>query len=85
MGTGLSDKNNWLAAIGEHLQGAIDGTEQMVQIDKIVQHPHFACTYILWCYVGGVKWSCVHVWLNPNSTIFFTDIVHVLEKSSVAV
>jgi len=47
MGTGLSDKNNWLAAIGEHLQGAIDGTEQMVQIDKIVQHPHFACTYIL--------------------------------------
>ncbi|XP_045214354.2 uncharacterized protein LOC123564677 isoform X1 [Mercenaria mercenaria] len=44
-GEGLSDKENWVAVFGEHYQGIMDGTEQFVDIDKIVKHPDFILAY----------------------------------------
>lgn len=43
VGEGLSDKNLWLASLGEHLQGEEDGTEQIIDIVEIVKHPGFTC------------------------------------------
>lgn len=40
-GQGLSDKDNWDVVLGEHYQGFMDGTEQFVNIDKLIRHPDF--------------------------------------------
>lgn len=44
-GEGLSDKDNWVAVLGEHYQGIMEGTEQFVNIDKIIRHPGFVLAY----------------------------------------
>ncbi|KAH3689116.1 tryptase-like isoform X1 [Dreissena polymorpha] len=37
----MSDKTNWRAVLGEHVQGREDGTEQKLKLDKIVTHPNY--------------------------------------------
>ncbi|KAH3747033.1 hypothetical protein DPMN_181454 [Dreissena polymorpha] len=53
----MSDKNNWRAVLGEHMQGREDGTEQKLTLDRIVTHPKFTLEPTMLFDIALVKLS----------------------------
>ncbi|KAH3689117.1 tryptase-like [Dreissena polymorpha] len=53
----MSDKTNWRAVLGEHVQGREDGTEQKLTLDKIVTHPNYTLEPTMLYDIALVKLS----------------------------